>query len=88
MIGREWWTKFADENGLTWEEGPPKPRDQHGNEYLTLIWDKVDFEKQVLRILNGNKHKHVIVRVFPHDAEFDKGRFVRMRFTCYPSKPT
>jgi|HubBroStandDraft_3_1064219.scaffolds.fasta_scaffold181527_1 hypothetical protein len=85
MNGREGWAKFAEENGLTWEEGPPKPRDQHGNEYLTVIWDKEDFGEQVLRILR--KDKHVIVRVFPHDAEFNKGHLVRMRFTSYPSKP-
>lgn len=85
MNGREEWAKFAQENGLTWEEGPPKHKDQHGTEYLTVIWDRADFGKQVLKILNQDKH--VIVRMFPHDAEFDKKRLIRMRFTSYPSKP-
>lgn len=83
MIGCEGWAKFAEENGLTWEIGPPKYQDQYGKEYLTLIWDPRDFSKQVLKVLNGNKY--VIVRIFPHPAE--REGLTRMRFSSYPSKP-
>jgi len=78
--GRDEWAKFAAEHSITWEEGPARPRDQHGNEYDTFIWAEGD-NARLMRYL---KHiKYVVVRMFP---QTEKG-LVRMRLGAYLEKP-
>lgn len=86
MNGREEWAKFAADNGLTWEEGPPRGHDQHGREYYTLIYGDFEFEQQLKKVLSGERY--VIVRMFPHSADpAGKSSATRMRFSSYPQKP-
>lgn len=84
MNGKEDWAKFAEENGITWEEGPCHSRDQYGNEYETFIW-ALGQNDRLLDYLRRTNTKHVIVRMFPHKAE--KEGLVRMRFSGLPEKP-
>lgn len=87
MIGREEWAKFATENGIEWEEGPPTPRDQHGQEYCTLIAGDFEFAEQVKKVLG--RDRYVIVRMFPHCADLQgKAGATRMRLSFYAEKPT
>lgn len=82
---RDWWEKWTAENGITWEIGPPKPRDQHGREYVTLYWTPGDLQplRHFLRT-----DKHVIIRVLPtEEVQLSSGAVVRCRLTCYPHKP-
>lgn len=83
MNGREDWEKFAEREGITWEEGPPKWLDQYGTEYATLVWPTGDLA-QFLRWSNIKPGQHVIVRMFPHT---DGRGLTRMRFSSYSEKP-
>jgi len=84
MNGKQAWASFAKAQGIQWEEGPIGPRDQHGQEYYTLIGDEPHFENTLKRMGCA----YVIVRMFPHPATDRKlGNLIRMRFSSYAQKP-
>ena len=82
MNGREAWERFAEENNIEWEVGPSGPRDSHGTEYDTYVWDGTD--EHLLKFLHKIHAKYIVIRMFPQD-EPDGGS--RMRFSDYPKKP-
>lgn len=86
MIGQKGWKNFAKENGITWEVGPPNPRDQYGTEYYTLIAGDAEFASNLKKLLGNNKH--IVVRMFPHCAD-PRGKVgaTRMRLSVYAEKP-
>ena len=92
MIGREGWEEFAAANGLTWEKGPPNPRDQYGSTYETFLWDG-DPDRLLKHLTCGGRlrPKHIVIRMFPHYAELpeDKRRsnLMRIRFSSYLINP-
>lgn len=82
MNGREAWERFAQENRIEWEVGPPTNRDSYGQEYDTYVWD--GSEEHLAKFLQKINAKFVVIRMFPHDEE---GGGSRMCFSDYPKKP-
>lgn len=83
--GKQWWTDFAKKHGIEWEEGPPRPRDQHGTEYDTWRLRGWYEEARLARILQGVKY--VVIRMYPHRVTHGRDSLIRMRFSIYANKP-
>jgi hypothetical protein len=85
MIGQEEFDKFAKANGIEYESGTPTPRDRCGTEYDTFMCRTGVFEQRLLEYLWDNKY--VIVRMYPHYADYKNNDWTRMRLTVYREKP-
>lgn len=86
--------EFLENLGVTYEIGPCAARDQHGNEYESLIvpfngddslgWNS--YKKSLSASLKN--HVHVIWRIAPQvESNVGGGSRIYSRFSRYPVRP-